>query len=104
MVHQFGLATYRLGTDAGTLIAEWVTDDTRSAVGIGLARATDANTDRFEGNYTVEYWKCEETNELTLKIEKLGTVYKLDWSSDGKTTNTGFGFVSNGLLVTGYTR
>ncbi len=106
MSHQFGLATYRQGTDPGTLIAEWAADalhEYGSDLGIGLAKPIGKSTVSFEGDYEVEYWHSKQVSTFTLKIEKFGTIYKLYWSKAGEVTNTGYGFVSDGLLVAGFT-
>ena len=108
MAHNFGLATYRFGTEKGTLIAEWALDQSDRGIqelGIGVAKAAvGSKITEYEGTFNVEYWRDGEPVLRDMAITKNGDIFDIEWRNEGEIINTGFGFVSGDVLVAGFNK
>jgi hypothetical protein len=97
-----GLVLYTKSHAPGTLNASWIYSTQYRGPGIAIGGPAEG----YSGDYHVRYFREDGSlaDEYELHIEKVGSIYHVDWRLDGQRIITGVGMETVEGLAVGWRR
>jgi hypothetical protein len=97
-----GLVLYTKSQTPGTLNASWIYSTQYRGPGIAIGGPAEG----YSGDYQVRYFREDGSHpeEYELHIEKVGSIYQVDWILDGRRLITGVGMETAEGLAVGWRR